>query len=140
MADASSRSQDPDVLTSVVRVALSRLISQTLVGVEEDLAVITLQPDLEQLLLQSVQQARQTGGSASDAVLEPSMADKLLKSVLEAGQKQELAGKPAILLVSSAVRTMMARFVRTSMPTLSVLAYNEIPDSKQITIVATVGA
>ncbi|MBV1883801.1 MAG: flagellar biosynthesis protein FlhA [Pseudomonadales bacterium] len=140
LADASSRSQDPDVLTSVVRVALSRLISQTLVGVEEDLAVITLQPDLEQLLLQSVQQARQTGGSASDAVLEPSMADKLLKSVLEAGQKQELAGKPAILLVSSAVRTMMARFVRTSMPTLSVLAYNEIPDSKQITIVATVGA
>ncbi|MBL4867358.1 MAG: flagellar biosynthesis protein FlhA [Pseudomonadales bacterium] len=139
LADASTRSQDPDVLTATVRLALSRLISQTLVGVEEELAVITLQPDLEQLLLQSVQQARQAGGSASDAVLEPSMADKLLKSVIEAGQKQELAGKPAILLVSAAVRVMMARFIRSTMPTLSVLAYNEIPDSKQITIVATVG-
>ena len=140
LADAATRSQDPDVLTATARVSLSRLISQTLVGVEEELAVITLQPDLEQLLLQSVQQARQAGGSANDAVLEPTMADRLLQSILAEGQKQELAGKPAILLVSAAVRSMLARFMRAPMPSLSVLAYNEVPDSKQITIIATVGA
>jgi len=42
-------------------------------------------------------------------------------------------------MVSQAVRTLLARFVRHSIPGLHVLAFNEIPDNKQVKIMATVG-
>jgi len=50
-----------------------------------------------------------------------------------------MLGKPAILLVAGPVRAMLSRFARLSVPGIHVLAYQEIPDNKQVTIVATVG-
>ena len=139
LAELAPRSQDTDALTGAARISLSRLIVQTIYGVANELPVITLQPELEQLLLQSVSQAQQAGGSSSDAVIEPGLADKLQRSVAEASQKQELAGQPPVLLVSTGIRSMLSRFLRFSVHGLNVLSYNEIPDSKQITIVASVG-
>ncbi len=139
LAEVAAKSQDADVLTSAARVALSRLIVQTINGLGEAIPVITLNMDLEQLLQQSVHQARSAGGSASDAVMEPGLATKIQRSIQEATQKQELQGQPAILLVSGAIRPMMSRFLRFSVPGLAVLSYNEIPDNKQITIVSNVG-
>mgnify|MGYP002712075196 FL=1 len=57
----------------------------------------------------------------------------------EAVQQQEMSGKPAILVVAPPIRTWLSRLMRTSMPTLAVLAYSEIPDNKQIRVVASVG-
>ncbi|MDY6919466.1 MAG: flagellar biosynthesis protein FlhA [Pseudomonadota bacterium] len=139
LAEQAPKSQDTDALTSAARVALSRLIVQTIYGVERELPVITLQPELEQLLLQAVQQAINSGGSASDAVLEPGLAEKLQRSVADAVQKRELAGNPPVLLVSAGIRPMLSRFLRFSVQGLNVLSYNEIPDNKQITITASVG-
>ena len=139
LAELAPRSQDTDALTGAARISLARLIVQTIYGVANELPVITLQPELEQLLLQSVSQAQQAGGSSSDAVIEPGLADKLQRSVSEASQKQELAGQPPVLLVSTGIRSMLSRFLRFSVHGLNVLSYNEIPDSKQITIVASVG-
>ena len=139
LAEVAPKSQDADLLTSAARVALARLIVQTIYGVGHELPVITLQPDLEQLLQQAVQQALNSGGSASDAIIEPSLAEKLQRSVAQAAQKQEVAGNPAVLLVSQGVRPMLSRFLRFSVQGLNVLAYNEIPDNKQITITASVG-
>ena len=48
-------------------------------------------------------------------------------------------GKPVILLVAGPVRAMLSRFARLAVPNMHVLAYQEIPDNKQVTIVATVG-
>ena len=139
LAEAAPKNQDTDALTSSARVSLSRLIVQTIYGVSRELPVITLQPELEQLLLQAVQQAMNSGGSASDAVIEPSLAEKLQRSVSEATQQAEMAGNPAVLLVSAGIRPMLARFLRFSVQGLNVLSYNEIPDNKQITITASVG-
>lgn len=139
LAEMAPRTQDPDVLTSAVRIALSRMIVQTINGTDPELAVITLEPDLEQILLQSVQQARSAGGSEGDAILEPGLAERLRRSLAEASSRMEMAGKEAVLLVSGGVRTMLARFARYSIPGLHVLAYNEIPDNRKITIFATAG-
>jgi flagellar biosynthesis protein FlhA len=57
----------------------------------------------------------------------------------QSSQKQEMAGQPAVLLVSAPLRDLLARFVRHTIPGMHVLAYNEVPDSKQLRIVATVG-
>lgn len=139
LAEAAPRTQDPELLTAAARISLARLIVQNIVGNVDAIPVITLQPELEQLLLQSVQQAQASGGSLTDAVIEPSLAQKLQRTVAQAVQKQELAGQPAVLLVAAGVRPMLSRFLRYSVQGLHVLAYNEIPDNKQITIVSTVG-
>ena len=50
LAEAGPRSQDPAVLQAQVRVALGRQIVQDIVGLAEELPVITLEPELERLL------------------------------------------------------------------------------------------
>ena len=137
IANVAAKSQDPAAMVAAVRVALSRAIVQNVVGLEPQLPVITLEPRLEQILLNSLQKAGQ--GSEDGILLEPGMAEKLQRSLVEAAQRQEMLGKPAILLVAGPVRAMLSRFARLAVPNIHVLAYQEIPDNKQVTIVSTVG-
>ncbi|MDY7564010.1 flagellar biosynthesis protein FlhA [Pseudomonas sp. RTC3] len=137
IANAAPRSQDTAALVAAVRVGLCRAIVQSIVGAEPELPVITLEPRLEQILLNSLQKAGQ--GQEEGVLLEPSMAEKLQRSLIDAAQRQEMQGQPVILLVAGPVRAMLSRFGRLAVPNMHVLAYQEIPDNKQVTIVATVG-
>ncbi|MBN3563528.1 flagellar biosynthesis protein FlhA [Aliamphritea spongicola] len=134
LAEAVPRSADPMTLTAAVRVALNRLIVQNINGSEPELPVITLDPQLEQLLLGSMQQGNNEG-----LVIEPGMAEQLQTSLTEVAQQQEIAGRPAVLLVAAPVRPLLAKFVRYGEQQISVLSYQEIPENKRVTIIATVG-
>ncbi len=134
LAENAPVTQDPSVLVSAVRMALSRSIVQGIVGMEEEIPVITLDVSLEHILQQSVQVSSEGG-----AGLEPGLAEKLLTSLQESAQRQEMAGQVAVLLVSPSIRNMLAQFARRSIPNLHVLSFNEIPDNRQIKVVATVG-
>ncbi|MDX1458732.1 MAG: flagellar biosynthesis protein FlhA, partial [Marinobacter sp.] len=140
MVNVHPRTQDPKMLTTAARQALRRMIVQSICGNEAEIPVITLDPDLEQLLLKSLQQSQQSGGGDDiGLVLEPSMVEKLQRSLQESVQRQEMLGKPAILLVSGPLRPVLARFASYGVERLHVLSYQEVPDNKQITIVASVG-
>ncbi|MBT8442986.1 MAG: flagellar biosynthesis protein FlhA [Gammaproteobacteria bacterium] len=134
LAEQGRTVQDPDALVGPVRVALGRSIVQRVAGDTEELPVITLDPQLEQLLHDAA-----TGG-AEAAGLEPTLAEKVQMRLSESTQQQEIAGEPAVLLVSPGLRPWISRFLRFAIPTLKVLAYNEIPDSKRIRLVGAVGA
>ena len=134
LADYGAKSQDPDILTSAVRAALGRSIIHEINGVENELPVITLEPELEQLLLKSLQTAGENG-----AGIEPGLAEQMHNSLEESAQKMEMEGQVPVLLVSSFVRPWLARFVRHSISGLHVLAYTEIPEDRQIKVVSTVG-
>lgn len=133
LAQHAAYSQDPDALTAGVRMALGRNIVQLINGLEPELEVITLDPGLEQILQRTLQATPEGGG------IEPGLAERMHQALIESAQRQEMAGQPAVLLVASSIRGWVARFVRHSIPNLHVLAYNEVPDSKQIKVVATVG-
>jgi flagellar biosynthesis protein FlhA len=142
LAVTATKTQDPGVLTSAVRVALARVIVQGIYGSKAELPVITLDPALEQILLKAVQQSVQQGDSAyadDSVVIEPGIAERLQQARIQAAQRQEIAGNPAVLLVGAPLRPMLSRFVRFTMSGIKVLSYQEIPDNKQITIVATIG-
>ncbi len=134
LAAHAPQSQDPGVLTAAVRTALGRLIVQHINGMSSELPVITLDPALEQILHQSLQSSGEGGGG-----MEPGLAERLHGSLSQAAQRQEVAGQPAVLLVPSQIRPWLARWLRHTIPGLSVLAYNEVPDNKQIRVLATVG-
>lgn len=134
LVEYGPRSQDPDVLTAAVRISLRRLIVQDAVGMSSEIPVITLAPELEQMLHQSLQNAGDEG-----AGIEPSLAERLQHSLTEAHQNQEMAGEPSILLTSGMLRTVLSRFVKYTIPGLRVMSYQEVPDERQIKIVSSVG-
>ncbi|AIW13501.1 flagellar biosynthesis protein FlhA [Vibrio tubiashii] len=134
LSEYSSKSQEPDILTAAVRISLKRLIVQEINGIEPELPVITLIPELEQILHQTMQAS---GGES--AGIEPGLAERLQSSLSQATQEQELKGEPAVLLTSGVLRSTLAKFVKNTIPSLRVLSYQEVPDEKQIRIVQAVG-
>lgn len=135
LAEHASKSQDPDVLTAAARIALGRFITQHVGGRAGEIPILTLDPALDHILHQAVKAT----GTPGSIALEPGLAERLPRALAEAAQRQELAGEPALLVVSDVLRPPLARLARHSHPALRVLALSEIPDDKQVRIVATVG-
>jgi len=134
LVEYGPKSQDPEVLTAAVRITLRKFIVQELVGPTVEVPVITLSPELEQMLHQSMQMAGDDG-----AGIEPGLAERLQKSLTDGAQQQEMAGDTPILLTSGILRSVLAKFVKYTIPGLRVISYQEIPDDKQIKIVSAIG-
>ncbi len=122
--------QDPAALTAAVRNALGRFIVQEIAGMSPELPVLTLNPQLERVLQESTQ--------GNGAALEPGLAERLHQSLAECVGKQEARNEPAVVLVPGPVRAALARMVRHSVPSLSVLAYSEVPEDKRLKLVGTI--
>jgi len=134
LAELAPKTQDPAALVAGVRIALGRSIVQGIGGLRQELPVITLDPALEQVLQDSM-----SGGADPGAGFEPGLADRIQQSLADSTRRQEAAGEPAVLLVAPKIRPWVARLMRYSTPSLSVLAYNEIPENRRIRVVAAVG-
>jgi flagellar biosynthesis protein FlhA len=134
LADHGQQSQDIGILTALVRVSLGRQIVQNIFGMASELSVMTLHPSLEQILQQSSQ-----GADGKMMAFEPGLAQMMHNSLKESAQNQLAKGLPAVLLVSQNLRAFLARMVRHGISGLHVLSYEEIPEDKQIRVVASIG-
>jgi flagellar biosynthesis protein FlhA len=134
--EESGKIQDPDELTALVRPKLGRMIVQSLVEMSQEMSVMTLDPQLEQMLHNAVQQSHQT----KTLTIDPELAEALFRSMREEAHKIEDQGNPAILVVSPAVRPWLANLARPRIPDLTVLSYTEIPEDQAVKVVATVSA
>src|SRR5688572_747246 len=134
LAEAGPRTQDTQTLIASVRVALGRQIVQDIVGLAEELPVITLEPELERLLSNGL---ANTGGSPG---LEPGLAERLQRGLQDAALRQERGGEPAVLWTPPALRAALAQFFRVRVPGLHVLAWNEVPDNRKVRMVTAVGS
>jgi flagellar biosynthesis protein FlhA len=130
LAEQGAKSQDPDILSAAVRVALGRSIVQNVAGMRSELPVLTLEPELERILNESTREGASLG-------LEPGLVERLHESLNAQAQKQEVSGEPAVLLVAPNLRPWLARMMR-GIRNLHVLSYNEIPDDKRIQMIAAV--
>ncbi|MBL3528614.1 MAG: flagellar biosynthesis protein FlhA [gamma proteobacterium endosymbiont of Lamellibrachia anaximandri] len=134
LADHAVRSQDPGVLTAAVRVALSRGIVQQLIGSTQEIPVAVLDPQLEQILQQTLQASEE-----GQAGFEPGLAERLQQALAETAANMETAGQESVLLVAAPIRPWMARFAKHAAPGMHILSYNEIPDNRQIKVISTIG-
>ena len=133
LAENAPRTPDPAVLQSQVRIALGRQIVQDIAGPASEVPVMSLDGELERLLTGAL------SGNAANPSLEPGLAEKLQQRLSESARRREAAGEPAVLLVPPALRAPLAGFVRSSVPGLHVLAWNEIPHNRKVRLVTTVG-
>jgi flagellar biosynthesis protein FlhA len=130
LVEHAPQSQEPGALTAAVRNALGRFIVQEIAGMSAELPVFTLAPQLERVLQDSTQ--------GNGAALEPGLAERLHQSLAECVGKQEARNEPAVVLVPAQVRAALARLVRHSVPSLSVLSYSEVPEDKRLKLVGTI--
>ena len=71
---------------------------------------------------------------------EPGIAQMIHSSLKQASENQQARGEAAVLLVSQNLRAVLARMVRHAISGLHVLSYDEVPDDKQLRVVASIGA
>jgi flagellar biosynthesis protein FlhA len=136
LTEASARTQDPEQLTGLIRPKLGRMIVQNLLENRDTLSVMTLDPQLEQLLHNVLQQNAGNNG----LVLEPSLAESLFSALRESAREMEEQGLPAVLVVSPGIRPWMSRSVRFRVAELTVMSYSEIPDDQAVKVISTVQA
>ncbi len=136
LSEACGRTQDPDQLTSIIRPKLGRMIVQGLVDAQNGLSVITLDPGLEQLLHNVLQQS----GPTQNMVLEPGLAERLFAALREGARSVEEQGHPAVLVVSPAIRPWLSKAVRFRVTDLTILSYSEIPEDQMVKVIHTVHA
>jgi len=136
LTDASTKTQDPDHLTGLIRPKLGRMIMQALTDGEGGLQVMTLEPNLEQLLHNVLQQSQ----PGQPVVLEPSLSDNLFNALREGARLVEEMGHPAVLVVSPVLRGWLSKAARFRVNDLTVLSYSEIPDDQPVKVIHTVDA
>ena len=135
LSDACSKTQDPAELTGLVRPRIGRMIIQTLLENQDTLPVMTLDPALEQMLHNVLQQHR---GDLANVVLEPGLAEGLFRALRNSTKNVEEAGNNAVLVVSPVLRPWLSRAARHRVEGLTVLSYAEIPDDQSVKVIETV--
>jgi len=132
---ASEKSREVDDLVDAVRVALGPIIIQRVCGPKEALSVVTLDPGLEQII---VQNGRAVGTGAS--MIEPSLGRKLIESFQEQSRVLAESNKPLVVVTSPMLRRDLSSLVRQAAPDALTLSFREVPETKRITVVAVIGS
>ena len=142
LLDSSETTKDPILLAAEVRCALRRQIVSTLFGKKKDMPAFNLSAELENMLLGSLNQARQAGGgkvALDNYPIDPQLLSQLQINMPVAREQMKGQHTPPLLLVLPQVRPLLARYARLFAPGLHVLSYNEIPENRDVSIMGTVG-
>ena len=116
-----------------LRPGLAPLLIQQIAPLNEALPVITLDSDLEHMLITMVRQSGEEG-----LILDNTLAEQLLRRISESSESLSAQGRQAVMVVSPAIRRQFSQLVRQHIEDMAVLAFTELPDSRKIEVVATI--
>ncbi|MCR5797200.1 MAG: flagellar biosynthesis protein FlhA [Eubacterium sp.] len=134
LADYASTTHDTDVLTEYARQSLKAAISNKYFNGNEATSVITLDPKVEQEIMDSVKQTEQGAYLA----LDPEYTSKIFESLREESSKLDDLGKTPIIITSPIVRMYFKHLTKEQFPNLHVLSYNEIASEVELQSVGMV--
>ncbi|MHB8111746.1 MAG: flagellar biosynthesis protein FlhA, partial [Syntrophorhabdaceae bacterium] len=133
IADASSTTKDPDVITEYVRQRMARSILKPYL-VDGILNIHILEKSLEERLLGSIQQTDQGGLLALDL----SFSQKLIERIGNEAKKAMLQNYQPLLLVHPILRGRLRRFLDRYIQGITVISHNEIPPQIRIQSVGVI--
>ena len=136
LADHATATRDTDLLTEYVRQTLKRAISNKYFSEPGTASVITLDPKLEQEIMNSVKQSEQ----GAYITLAPDRIKAMIESVRKELEKLESMGKNAIILTSPIVRMYFKRLTEDYFSDLAVVSYNEVESDVELQSVGMVTA
>jgi flagellar biosynthesis protein FlhA len=136
MADYGSRVKDPDQLGELVRASISRTITRQYVDQDNRVYCITIEPSLEHTLVEALNVT--TFGTT--LILEPQVQRRVVSNLETQMNKALAEGYQPVLLCGNQLRLPMRRLLDKYLPTLNVLAYNEIASRADVEFVGQVSA
>jgi flagellar biosynthesis protein FlhA len=134
LADHGHYTKDPDILTEYVRQALSRQITQQFSTGNDPLRVITVGPQLEKKIAESVQQSEQ----GSYIALDPVSTQQIYQRLNEHVNKQIQSGQQPVVLASPTIRMYLRQIVERTMQDVPVLSYSELEPNIEVQSVGVV--
>lgn len=134
LVECAGQELDQEGLLDNVRQKLGNLIIQTICPIKMPLSAITFDPELEKLLVQSVRSAPGTPWP-----FDPQLSRRLIECVAEATQPLLLVARSFAIITAPACRAAVARLLRAQLADVPVLSFLEIPESKKIDVIASVG-
>lgn len=134
LADYAATSRDTDILTEYVRQSLKRAISNKYFGDSETTTVVTLDPKVEQMIMNSIKQTEQ-GAYIS---LDPAITKQILGATEAEIQKLENKGQSPIIITSPIVRMYFKKLTNDYFKDLIVISYNEIDSDIELKSVGVV--
>ena len=124
-----------DDISEAIRPKLVPLLIQRLTKFKETLPLLTLAPELEQLILTSVRQ----NPDEKMLLLDGSLAKNILSNINEASEALSKDNKAVFLIVAPQIRRHVANFVRSQLPAINVLSFTELPENRSVEIAYTIG-
>jgi flagellar biosynthesis protein FlhA len=137
MIETWAKTKDVEVLVEAVRVSLKQLIVYSICTNSKEVPVAVLDRDLAQILHKSIQQNQEIGEKM--VVLEPSLTERIYSRLLEYVRSCEIDSIPAIILASTELRSLLEKLFKPGIPSMHFLAHNEIPDDRQLNVIAKIG-
>ena len=116
-----------------LRPRLAPLLIQQIAPLNQPVPVMTLDTELEHMLITMVRQSGDEG-----LMLDNSLAEQILRKISETSEKVNARGDQVVMVVSPAIRRQFAQLVRQHIEDLVILAFTELPDSRKIEVVATI--
>jgi len=116
-----------------LRPGLAGLLIQQIAPLSQSLPVITLSSELEHMLISMARQSGEAG-----LMLDNALAERLIKSVSQASEKAAAEGRQAVMVVSPAIRKQLSAIVRHHIDDMIIMGFTELPDSRKITVIATI--
>lgn len=138
LLDSATITKDSLLLTSDVRYALRTGIVNNINGDDKNLAVYTINNELENMLLGSLNQAQQAGKVVLDNFpVDPNILTQLQQNMPIIKEQMKAENYQPILLVTPQLRPLIARYARLFCSGLNVLSYNEVPDDMALNVIGT---
>jgi len=131
---ASSKTKDPYEIAEQARSSLAPIVLQNIFGIKDKISVITLDTDLEQMLINTKRQAGQ-----EEFQMEPNLAETLLSALKDSESKLSMEGKTAVFVTSPFLRRDLSKLLRQQSEDLVVMGFSELPDNRQVEIVSVIG-
>ncbi len=135
LADNATRTKDVDTLTELVRQRLGRALCEKHTDSEGTLHAVTLDPDIENRIATAV------GGGGVDVEsgsVSPAYLQSLMERLGDAVSQATRGGHDVVVLVRSNVRRFLNELIRSSLPKVSVLSYNEVVPARSVETAAVV--
>ena len=128
LADYGNVTKDTEMLTEYVRQALSRTITSQFLDAEGKLTVMTVSPNLDEMIGQSIQKS----SNGSVPVLQSNVITEIFNSINAQHNQLVSLGVPHVILTSPKIRPAMKNLISFNFPDIAVLSLNEIPNDIDI--------
>jgi flagellar biosynthesis protein FlhA len=135
LGGSAGRGKSPSDMAEALRPALAPLLIQKVTALGQTMPVITLAPELEQLMLRTLRQAGDEG-----LMLDNKLAETLIRTINETSEQLAAQGRPAICVVAPQIRRAFSNFAKPHVPQLIILGFNELPENRHVEVVASIGS